>query len=143
MTEKNIFAHKLFLSLNISDFDLLFMWKLQPPEKVTPLFPANPSKSWGSVKPPLFENLVVGSIPPPPCRKGGGGVHTMLTDCKYVEFTKYISKSNRLKLADDLASCNYYSCLNDGNTNSSVTEEEVIFVLFLKEGTRTIKYWAS
>ena len=34
----------------------------------------------------------------------------------------------------------YYSCLNDGNTNSSVTEEEVIFVLFLKEGTPTIKY---
>ena len=31
MTEKNIFAYKLFLSLNISDFNLLLIWKLQPP----------------------------------------------------------------------------------------------------------------
>ena len=27
MTEKNIFAYKIFLSLNISDF--IFLWKLQ------------------------------------------------------------------------------------------------------------------
>ena len=31
MTEKNIFAYKLFLSLNISDFNLFFMWQLQSP----------------------------------------------------------------------------------------------------------------
>ena len=30
MTEKNIFVYKLFLSLNISDFNIFFMWKLQP-----------------------------------------------------------------------------------------------------------------
>ena len=30
-TGKNIFAYKLFLLLNISDFNLFFMWKLQPP----------------------------------------------------------------------------------------------------------------
>ena len=42
-TEKNIFAYKLFLSLNISDFNLFFMWKLQTPlKKVTPSFPATP-----------------------------------------------------------------------------------------------------
>ena len=62
-----------------------------------------------------------------------------LTDRKCAEFTEYISKSIKSKLADDLASCNYYSCLNDGSTDSSVTEE-VVLVLFLKEGTPALKY---
>ena len=39
MTEKNIFAHKTFLHLNISHFNLFLMWELQPPvKKVTPSF---------------------------------------------------------------------------------------------------------
>ena len=44
MTEKNIFAYKLFLLLNVSDLNLFFMSKLQPPlpEKIHPLFPSNP-----------------------------------------------------------------------------------------------------
>ena len=58
---------------------------------------------------------------------------TYLTDWKCAEFTKYVSKSINLKLADDLTSCNYYSSLNDGITDSSVTEKEVIFVSFWKK----------
>ena len=43
MTEKNIFAYKLFSSLNISDFNFLFLWKLQHPLKnVTLSLPATP-----------------------------------------------------------------------------------------------------
>ena len=47
MTRKNIFAYKLFLSLNISDFNLFFFVKIatphpSPPEKSHPLFPYNP-----------------------------------------------------------------------------------------------------
>ena len=60
-----------------------------------------------------------------------------LTDRKCAEFTEYISKSIKSKLADDLA-----SCLNDGSTYSSVTEE-VVLVLFLKEGTPTLKYLST
>ena len=63
-----------------------------------------------------------------------------LTDRKCAEFTEYISKSIKSKLADDLASHNYYSCLNDGRTDSSVTEENVIFVLFFRESTPTLNY---
>ena len=37
LAENNIFAYKLFFSLNISDFNLFFMWKLQPPWKKSPL----------------------------------------------------------------------------------------------------------
>ena len=47
ITGKKIFADKLFLSLNISDFNLFFMLQLQLPplKKVTPLFSRNPLKS--------------------------------------------------------------------------------------------------
>ena len=42
MTEKDIFVYKLFLSLNISDFNLLLCESCNhPPEKVTILFPSN------------------------------------------------------------------------------------------------------
>ena len=54
MTEKNNFAYKPFSPLNISDFNQLFMWQFQPPWKITPSFPATPSKSWGPVKPHAF-----------------------------------------------------------------------------------------
>ena len=78
MTEKNIFAYKLFLSLIIWDFNLFFMWKLQPPWKRSPpSFPAIPSRSWDPVKPAPFENLVGGSTSSSPWKKGGGGLHTM------------------------------------------------------------------
>ena len=73
MTEKNIFAYKLFLSLNMLYFILFFMRQLQstPPQKSHPLFPSNlPLKLKVLSSPPLFENLVGGSTPP--CRKGGG-----------------------------------------------------------------------
>ena len=43
-------------------------------------------------------------------------------------------------MADDLTSCNYYSCLNDGSTDSGATDQEVVFVLLLKESTPTLKY---
>ena len=70
MAEKNIFACKLFLSLNISDFTLFFMWKLHPPWKKSP-----PLKVEIFKPSLLFENLI-GSWPPcPPCRKGE--LHTM------------------------------------------------------------------
>ena len=42
VTEKNIFAYKLFLLLNISDFNIFFYVKIAPPplppEKSHPLF---------------------------------------------------------------------------------------------------------
>ena len=46
-----------------------------PWKKSLSSFSATPSKSWGPVKPPpLFENLVGGSLPPPPtpAERGGG-----------------------------------------------------------------------
>ena len=66
MTEKNIFTYKLFLLLNVSDFNLFFKWQLLPsPEKSYPSFPATPSKSWDPVKRP-FSKISLEAQPPPP-----------------------------------------------------------------------------
>ena len=70
MTEKNIFAYKIFLSLNISDS--IFVKIATPPPP--PMKKATPSKSWGPTKSPLFENLIRGSTP----SRKGAGVHTMM-----------------------------------------------------------------
>ena len=78
MAEKNIFAYKLFLSLNISDFNLLFFLKIAncPLKSHPPSFPARPSKNWGPVKPPPFLKIWLEVQPPPPSRKGGAHYDT-------------------------------------------------------------------
>ena len=79
MAEKNIFASKLFLLLNISDFNFFFYVKicihLPPLKKVTPSFSATPYQSGGPVKPPFLKILFQVQPPTPPSRKGG--VHTL------------------------------------------------------------------
>ena len=92
ITERNIFACKLFLSLNISDF--IFYVKIAnlpcPLKKVTLLLPSNPLlKVEVLSSPAIFENLVGGSIAPPPlpAERREGGVHSMsyalMTNMKY------------------------------------------------------------
>ena len=52
------------MSLNVSDFNSFFMWKLQPPGKSHPLFPSIPSLKFDVLSsPPLSENLVGDSTP--------------------------------------------------------------------------------
>ena len=83
MTEKKIFANKLFLLLNSSDFNIFVCENCNPP-------PGNSHHSL-SQQPPLkvyflsipshFENLVGGSTPAPPhppSRKGGGAHYDSL-----------------------------------------------------------------
>ena len=75
MTEKNIFAYKLFLSLNISDFHLFLCENCNSPlKKVTPSFSATPLYKLRSCQALLFENLVEGQTP----LQKGGGVPTMV-----------------------------------------------------------------
>ena len=68
ITKKNIFTCRLFLSLNISDFNLLCdnctPWKKSPP-----LSEQAPSKSWGLFKPPVFK-IWLEAQPPPPAERG-------------------------------------------------------------------------
>ena len=51
---------------------------------------------------------------------------TLLIMCEYLQ--KLISKAN------------YFSVLSDGSTDSAVTEQETIYVLFTCEGTPVLKY---
>ena len=56
MTEKNVFAYNLFLSLRISNFNIFFYVKSATSLKKNISFAVIPSKNWGPVKaPPLFE----------------------------------------------------------------------------------------
>ena len=72
--QKNIFAYKLFLSLNISD--LFFYVKIATPlKKVTP-FPATYLQKLRSCQAPLFENFR--RFNPPPSRSGGNAFYVVL-----------------------------------------------------------------
>ena len=76
MTEKNIFAYKLFLSLSISDFSLFFMWKFNPPptppKKKSPLLSQQPPLKLRSCQAPRpFLKIWLGLNPPPTQQKGG------------------------------------------------------------------------
>ena len=77
MTGKNIFADQLFLSLNISDFNLFFMWKLQPlPKKSHPPLSQQPPlkvEFLPSPSPPFWKfSWRFNPSSPFPCKKGGG-----------------------------------------------------------------------
>ena len=65
-----------------------------------------------------------------------------LTHKKCAEFTKYIAQVIRTELDNDLknCNCNYFTCLNNGSTDSSITEQEVIYVLHLKDRVPTVRY---
>ena len=79
MTEKNIFAYKLFLLLNISDFNFFFyvkiawkiMWKKSPPLSQQPPLKVEVLSS------PCFWKFCFKSNPPPPPHSRKGGVHTL------------------------------------------------------------------
>ena len=43
-------------------------------------------------------------------------------------------------LAESVAIARYFACLSDGSTDSSVTEQEVVYVLFLDNGVPIVKY---
>ena len=97
MTKKNIFVYKLFLSLNILDLNLFFMWKLQPSspslEKVTCLFPSNPPLNVQILSSPsFFENLVGCLMPPPPPsqQKGGGSAHYVVPGVPMIMLLKVL-----------------------------------------------------
>ena len=72
MKKKNIFVYQLFLSLNISDFSLLFYVKIAPPplQKGHPLFPTNPPIKIKVLPSPPFWKFGR-RFNPPPQQKGG------------------------------------------------------------------------
>ena len=58
--------------------------------------------------------------------------------CAY--FADYIGKVMREDRKKLIFKANYFSVLSDGSTDSAVTKQETIYVLFICEGTRVLKY---
>ena len=52
----------------------------------------------------------------------------------------YIGKVMREDLKKQISKVNYYSVLSDGSTDTAVTEQETIYVIFICEGTTILKY---
>ena len=65
-----------------------------------------------------------------------------LTNNACEEFTDYIAEVTKDSLKTDIANANYCACLNNGSTNSSVIEQEVVYLFFLCEDTPTVKYFS-
>ena len=65
-----------------------------------------------------------------------------LTNNACAEFTDYIAEVTNNSLKTDIAKASYYACLIDGSTDSSIIEQEVVYLLFLYEGTLTVKYFS-
>ena len=72
----------------------------------------------------------------------GGIGRAYLTDGKAAEFTDYIAKVTKDSLAKDISNSRFYACLNDGSTDSSVIEQELVYVLFLCEGRTTVEFFS-
>ena len=56
------------------------------------------------------------------------------TDRAVAVFIDFIAESMKLPLKECLMKAKYYSVLQDGSTDTSVSEQELVYVLFLYEG---------
>lgn len=57
-------------------------------------------------------------------------IKSYLTNNAWLEVKYYIVEVMKDSLKSDIANANYYACLNDGSINSSVTEQEVVYLSF-------------
>ena len=57
-------------------------------------------------------------------------------------FGDYIGKVLREDLKSLISKSNYYSVLSDGSTDSSVAEQETIYILFICGGVPVLKYFS-
>lgn len=67
-------------------------------------------------------------------------VTLIVTNFTCANFTDYIAQVSRDSLAKHISNARFYACLNDGSTDASVTEQELVYVLYLSEGTPTVKF---
>ena len=53
-----------------------------------------------------------------------------LTNNAWLEVKDYIVEVTKDSLKSDIANANYYTCLNDGSIDSSIIEQEVVYLSF-------------
>ena len=54
----------------------------------------------------------------------------------------YIAEVTKDSLKTDITNANYDACLNNGNADLSIIEQEVVYLLLLCEDTPTVKYFS-
>ena len=62
------------------------------------------------------------------------------TDRAAAVFTDYIGKAEKDELFDAISKGSYFSVLTDGSTDTSVQEQELIYVLFVDEGKPRVAF---
>lgn len=72
--------------------------------------------------------------------KGPDCGKSYLTDRAAALFAESIGEIEKNKLIDNFKKVRYYSVLNDGSTDSSVTEQELVYALFLEDGFPRVKF---
>ena len=56
------------------------------------------------------------------------------------DFSQIIANTYHQELVENMTKARYYSILNDSSSDTSITEKELVYVLFLEDGTPRIKY---
>ena len=62
------------------------------------------------------------------------------TDRAAAEFTEVIAEVERKKMVNYLSKARYFSVLNDGSSDSSVSEKELVYALFLVDGKPEVTF---
>ena len=62
------------------------------------------------------------------------------TDCAAADFSQGIADTYYQELIENLSKARYYSILNDGSSDTSVSEKELVYVLFLEDRFLKIKF---
>jgi hypothetical protein len=62
------------------------------------------------------------------------------TDRAAAIFTDYIGTVIKNKLTECLKNCRFYCVLCDGSTDSAVSEQELIYILYLKDGSPKVEF---
>ena len=69
-------------------------------------------------------------------------IKSYATDDAGALFGDFIGTFNLENLKKDLGKIHYYSVLTDGSTDSSVTKQEAIYILFLHDGIPKVRYFS-
>ncbi|XP_066915547.1 zinc finger protein 862-like [Clytia hemisphaerica] len=66
--------------------------------------------------------------------------HSYRNDRAAAQFIDTFGKEMKDSFVNDLLNANYYSVLTDGSTDASITEQEVVYVLYLSGGEPKVKF---
>ena len=61
-------------------------------------------------------------------------------DCATGNFTDVGGETMKASIKHELTNCKYFSGLSDGSKNTSMIEEKLVYLLYLKDGKPTVNF---